>query len=167
MERPDSFEEFFRASSGRMLHLAELLCGDRHRAEDLTQTAYARLYPCWERVDDPYAFTRRVLVNLRNDWWRRGRREQPGVVPEAALPDCSVASARRMAVLDALAVLTLRERQVLVLRYFEDLTEADIARTLDVQPGTVKSTASRALSRLRACGRLDDLAPAHSGGPRD
>lgn len=163
MTPDEEFERFVQVSGARLLHLAELLCGDRHRAEDLTQTAYARLYPRWERVDDPYAFSRRVLVNLRNDWWRRGRREQPGEVPDTGVPDPAGGTARRVAVLAALAELTARERSVLVLRYYEDLSEADIATALGVRPGTVKSTAARGLSKLRDSGRLADLAPTPLG----
>jgi RNA polymerase sigma-70 factor (sigma-E family) len=159
MVAESDFEAFVQASSARVLHLAELLCGDRHRAEDLTQTAYSRLYPRWDRLDDPYAFTRRVLVNLRNDWWRRGRRELPGVVPETSVPDWASESDRRLIVLSALAHLTARERAVVVLRYYEDLSEVAIGDALGIAPGTVKSTAARALGKLRTSGHLDDLAP--------
>jgi RNA polymerase sigma-70 factor (sigma-E family) len=166
MRETDAFEGFVQDSSVRLLHLAELLCGDRHRAEDLLQVAYSRLYPRWTRVDDPYAFTRRVLVNLRNDWWRSGNRERTVEVPDTAVQDGTSNVDRRLVVLGALALLTTRERSVLVLRYYEDLGEFAIGEALGIAPGTVKSTAARAISKLRDGGRLDDLAPTLQGEPR-
>lgn len=162
----EGFRAFVLSSGDRLLQVALLLCGNRQTAEDLLQTAYSRLYPRWDRIEDPYAFTRRVLVNLRNDRWRRLRRERLGDVPDQPQPDSTDSSERRVVVLSALALLTARERGVLVLRYYEDLSEAEIAATLDIAPGTVKSTAARALGKLREGGRLDDLARTPLGDHR-
>lgn len=121
-------------------------------AEDLLQTALTRTFAAWGRVQDPEAYTRRVLARLAVDRWRRqGWRE----VPVAALPEHAVVgdveggAARRDEVQRALGLLTPRERAVIVLRYWDDLSEVDIAAALGIVPGTVKSTAARALNRLR------------------
>jgi RNA polymerase sigma-70 factor (sigma-E family) len=148
------FTEFVAANSTRLLRLAELLTGDAHRAADLTQAALERAYLRWRRIesDDPLAYVRRIVINQYRDWWRlrRGREWSTDRPPEGAVPyDFADRHAQRAMVLGALATLTLRERQVVVLRYYADLAEADIARELRIANGTVKSTLSRALGKLR------------------
>ncbi|GAA2126423.1 SigE family RNA polymerase sigma factor [Nocardioides bigeumensis] len=151
--QPDGFDEFAVAAWPRLLRSAYLLCGDHHLAEDLVQTALARTYARWRHVrrDDAMAYARTVLVNLNID---RMRRKRPVEVRDA-LPDradparTSARTEDRDEVVRLLAALTERERRVVVLRHYFDLSEADVARELGVAAGTVKSTLSRALAKLR------------------
>ena len=149
----DAFEAFVAARSRHLLHAAHLLTGDRHGAEDLLQTALTKAYLRWDRIDsdDPEGYVRRTMVNAHTDWWRRKPwREQPTErLPETRVPDGSSAYEERSAVLDALATLSARQRAVVVLRYYEGLSEAEIAATLGCSTGTVKSAASRAMAKLR------------------
>ena len=150
-----AFDEFAVAAWPRLRWSAYLLTGDQHLAEDLAQTALVRTYAAWRRVrrDDALAYSRRVLVNLNIDRLRRRRMlEVPhpagfdvaGSGPAGEGPD------DRDEVVRLLAGLTEKERRVLVLRHYFDLSEADAAHELGVAPGTVKSTLSRALVKLRA-----------------
>jgi len=137
----DQFVEFVQASSQRLLHAAYLLTGDRHQAEDAVQTALARTYAAWSRVRraDAYSYTRRVLANHATD-----------DVPERAMHgDVAHAVIERQWLLRALGRLTGRERAVVVMRHFFDLPEAEVASELKVSVGTVKTTNSRALAKLR------------------
>jgi len=148
------FTAFVAAHGSRLLRLAELLSGDPHRAADLTQTALERAYLRWHRIesDDPLAYVRRIIVNSYRDWWRlrRNREWSTDQVPEREIPwDVAERHAQQETVRNALKVLTRRERQVVVLRYYADLSEAAIAAELGIAPGTVKSCMSRALGRLR------------------
>jgi len=149
----EEFTEFAQASYGGLRHAAYLLTGDHHAAEDATQAALVRTYAAWARVrrDDAFAYARRVLVNYVTDRWRRRLREYPaGDLPErAAGPDLADDVALRQWLIAALAGLTARERAVIVMRYLFDLSEATVARDLGVTLGTVKSTSSRALAKLR------------------
>jgi RNA polymerase sigma-70 factor (sigma-E family) len=162
----DEFAEFARASYGGLRHAAWLLTGDGHAAEDAAQTALVRTYAAWSRVrrDDAYAYARKVLVNHITDRWRRKLREYPaGEVPDrAASPDPADEVALRHWITGALATLTVRERAVIVMRYLFDLPEAAVARDLGITQGTVKSTSSRALAKLRV--RTDDAIPAEPIG---
>lgn len=155
----DEFTAFVAAHQGELLRTAWLLVGDAHRAEELTQQALVRTYAAWARAGsgDPLAYTRRVLVNLRTDSWRRRRREVlvDGVPDEAvrlgAEParDPAADHADRDRLVRALAGLTPRQRRVVVLRHLVGLPEAEVADHLGVSVGTVKSTSSRALALLR------------------
>ncbi len=149
----ESFHVFVAARSRHLLHAAHLLTGDRHRAEDLLQTALTRAYLRWDRIDsdDPEGYVRRTMVNAHTDWWRRKpwREQTTEDVPEVAVPDPAAAYDARDAVLAALATLSARQRAVVVLRYYEGLSEAEIAATLGCSAGTVKSAASRAIAKLR------------------
>ncbi len=158
------FVEFVRDASPRLLHTAWLLCGDRDLAPELVQEALVRVHVAWRRIEsrDPYAYTRRVLVNLTIDAGKARRREGLGRVRDVGEegPLYGVVAPQEgehVDLLRALARLTARERQVVVLRYYADLSEAQVADELRVSLGTLKSTASRALAKLRA-----DL----GGGPR-
>ncbi|GAB2689362.1 SigE family RNA polymerase sigma factor [Thalassiella azotivora] len=152
----DEFVAFADGTRAHLMHTAWLLTGDRHTAEDLVQEALVRTYVRWSRVrrGEELAYTRRILTNLSVDGWRRRRREHlPGDVPEAAASSGGVPTVdARDEVVRALASLTPRERSVVVLRYYADLTEQQVAADLGVSVGTVKSTASRALARLRQDG---------------
>jgi RNA polymerase sigma-70 factor (sigma-E family) len=136
-----------------LVRLAFGLTGDRWLAEDLAQTALARAYVAWRRVsqaDDPDAYLRRILVNASHRRFRRRRvTEQPGDPPETPVEGPADLVGDRAALLSALHELPLRQRAVIVLRYWEDLTDAQIAATLGCSPGTVRSQLSRALAKLR------------------
>jgi len=142
---------------------AWLLTGDWALAEDLVQTALVRSWPRWERIrrrDDPEIYVRRVMVNTWATWSRRRWRAERAceVVPDTAAPgDVAAEVSVRMAVRSALESLTDRQRAVLVLRVFDDLSEAQVAQVLDCAVGTVKSTMSQALARLRDDPRLGEL----------
>jgi RNA polymerase sigma-70 factor (sigma-E family) len=166
-DRADAgFDEFVVAAWPRLLRSAYLLCLDHHLAEDLVQTALARTYARWKHVrrDDAVAYTRAVLVNLNVD---RLRRKRPVEVRDA-LPDRedprsgSSEPDDRDELVRLLRTLTERERRVVVLRHYFDLTEADVARELGVAVGTVKSTLSRALAKLRV--QANEPHPTNAGG---
>jgi len=152
-----SFEEFVAGSSAHLLTLARLLTGGhRSEAEDLLQSAYERTFRHWKRVcqrEDPERYVRQILVNASVDRWRRLKRRPeapmrfPGGDPPVA--DRAAEIADRDLLLRGLATLPVRQRAVVVLRYFEDLTEAQTAEALGCSVGTVKSQAARALARLR------------------
>ncbi|MFI6325427.1 SigE family RNA polymerase sigma factor [Nonomuraea sp. NPDC050556] len=145
------FREFVSARSPSLMRLAFLLAGgSQHTAEDLVQTALAKLASRWERVESPEAYVKQVMYRQQISWWRVSRR-RPEVfsLPEHALPDSTHQSELRMVLRSALAKLTPRQRTVLVLRYFEDLPEQEVARELGCSVGTVRSTAHRSLARLR------------------
>lgn len=162
----DEFAEFAQASYGGLRHAGYLLTGDRHVAEEAAQAALVRTYAAWSRVrrDDAFAYARRVLVNYLTDGWRRRLREYPaGDLPEQQpAPDPADEVALRHWLVGALAMLTVRERAVVVMRYLFDLPEAAVARDLGVTVGTVKSTCSRALAKLRVS--ADTEIPAHAIG---
>lgn len=142
------FEEFVVARRDALLRTAYLLTGNHHDAEDLVQSALIKVVPKWGRIaDQPEAYVRKVLVRESVNRWRSRRwREVPtALVPETAYPG----SIDRVALLDDLRRLSPRQRAVLVLRYFDDLTEVDTAAALGISVGTVKSHARDALARLR------------------
>jgi RNA polymerase sigma-70 factor (sigma-E family) len=151
----DDRETFTAWAVGRQQKLfrtAYLISGDRHRAEDLLQETLLKVAARWSRLrdEDPDAYARRVLVRDNISWWRRVRREiVVQAPPERPLPDHFDASDRRIVVASALACLTTRQRAVLVLRYYEDLTERQTATALGVSVGTVKAHAHHGLARLR------------------
>ncbi|MEH0820675.1 MULTISPECIES: SigE family RNA polymerase sigma factor [unclassified Micromonospora] len=156
MARGDAeFVEFARAASGRLVHAAYLMTGNHHQAEDAAQTALVRTYASWSRVrdHDAYGYARTVLVNHLVDSWRRPLREYPtDDLPEQRRGDVADEVATRRWLLAILGTLSPRERAIVVLRYYFDLPEAQVARELDVSVGTVKSTSSRALQKLRTAG---------------
>jgi RNA polymerase sigma-70 factor (sigma-E family) len=149
------FEEFVAARTASLSRTAYLLTGDHHRAEDLLQVALSRVAARWPQVRDghPEAYTRRVMVNEFISWRRRRwYRERPtdDVDDGLATPDLATSAVRRIVVGRALARLTARQRTVLVLRYYEDLSEAETADALGCAVGTVKSQTHLALTRIRA-----------------
>ncbi len=149
----DSFEEFVRGRSQALMRTAYLITGDWGHAEDLLQDALAATYRHWRRVgsDAPEAYVRRALVNQHISRWRRRRfSERPleAAPPPVARDDVSSVD-HQDEVWRALQSVTPAQRAVLVLRYYEGLSEAEIAATLTCSPGTVKSHASRGLAVLR------------------
>ena len=159
MPAPEGFAEFVVARQAALLRTAYLLTGHAQDAEDLVQTTLVKVVPQWRRIrDNPEPYVRRVLVNENVSRWRRRRWREHSTdeLPEtlAAEPDV----VELMAVRDALATLALRQRAVLVLRYYEGLSEAEIAEQLSISPGTVKSQARDGLARLRAVLPRGDVA---------
>jgi RNA polymerase sigma-70 factor (sigma-E family) len=143
------FREFVHARTPALSRTAYLLTGDAHLAEDLVQTALFKAAKAWHRIDgDPEPYVRRIIYTQNVSWWRsRKLRETALGAHDAPAPaaDPDV----RLSLEQALARLTTRQRTVLVLRYFEDLTEVQTASALGIGPGTVKSIGRQALSRLR------------------
>ena len=151
----DGFDRFVLDRSTALLRLAVLLVGDRGHAEDLLQTALLRLSVRWRSVQaHPEAYVRRVLVNLARDRWRhRARRVAEAEMTESAhattARDPADAVVDRDVLRRALAALPRRQREVMVLRFFADLSVAETAATLRTSEGTVKAHTSRAVARLR------------------
>ena len=157
----DAFEAFVAARSGDLLRTAVLLTRDRGHAEDLLQTALVKTYRRWNRIDgDPYPYVRRVLVTSAASWRRLRSVQEIVSLPahEWATPDATEDVAERERMADALATLPPRMRVVLVLRYTEDLSEADTAELLGCSVHTVRSQTVRGLARLRSL--LGTAAPA-------
>ncbi|MFF5214543.1 SigE family RNA polymerase sigma factor [Micromonospora sp. NPDC000442] len=153
----DGFREFVEIRYTDLIRTAYLLTGSRHAAEDLVQIALMRAMRRWRQVDEPMAYVRRIMVNERTRLWRRfGSREflagVTGSWRSQTEPGRDIAHdvAVRDEVLAALHHLPPRMRAVLVLRYWEDLSESQVADVLGCSVGTVKSQSSRALARLRA-----------------
>jgi RNA polymerase sigma-70 factor (sigma-E family) len=150
---PDSagFRAFVESNGATLLHAARLLTGDHHRGEDLVQTALTKVYLKWDRIDAPLAYARRALVTAHIDasrrrWWGERPTE---VLPDVAGTDEASVSDERDELRRLLRELTPRERAVVVLRYYCDQSEQETAAALGMPVGTVKSTCSRALARLR------------------
>lgn len=147
----DEFVAFVRDASPPLLRTAWFVCGDQVQAEELVQAALEKVYLRWRRIDrgTATAYARKVLVNQHIDTRRRRAREVLTTQP----PDHAVAASTRVEDADhlvrALATLALRERQVVVLRHYADLSEQEVAATLGIGVGTVKSSASRGLAKLR------------------
>lgn len=148
-----SFEEFVRARTAALSRVAYLLTGDHHLAEDLVQQALLQVAGRWPALvarGDPDAYVRRVMYHQHISWWRR--REPPTArraAPPEAAPDPGDSVVAAVAVRRALARLGPRQRAVLILRYFEDLSETRTAEILGISVGTVKSQARDGLARLR------------------
>jgi RNA polymerase sigma-70 factor (sigma-E family) len=153
VEAEQSFREYVRARTAALSRVAYLLTGDRHLAEDLVQQTLVNVASRWERIssDDPDPYVRRALYNQYVSWWRRRRREPVTVsaewLPERAAPGTDATLA--LTVRQALGRLAPRQRAVLILRYFEDLSESQTAAALGISVGSVKSQARDALARLR------------------
>jgi RNA polymerase sigma-70 factor (sigma-E family) len=155
-ERRDAeFSAYMQARQPSLLRTAYLLSGDRHTAEDLVQTALAKLYLSWDKVqsrDSVDGYVRRILVNENNSLWRRGwkRREHATeVVPDLRRHEDRYDDGRGTALWDVVQTLPRKARAVVVLRYYEELSEAETAEVLGISVGTVKSQCSRALAALR------------------
>ncbi len=158
MSDRESFEEYVAARRSALLRTAYLLTGHHDDAEDLVQVALVKVVPKWSRIaDDPEPYVRKVLVHESVSRWRRRRWRE---VHTDRLPDVPIEGpgADRVALQQALARLAPRQRAVVVLRYYEDLTETETARVLGVSVGTVKSQARDALARLRV-EALDTVSP--------
>jgi RNA polymerase sigma-70 factor (sigma-E family) len=147
----EAFDAFVRARLGHLLRFGRALTGDDHAAADLVQDALERTLLRWSRIEsaDPEGYVRRVMVTRNISVWRRLRRERlTDRVPEQPYDDRPNDPDRVL--WRALAQLPTRQRTVIALRYYEDMSEAQIADALGIAPGTVKSQASRAMAKLRA-----------------
>jgi RNA polymerase sigma-70 factor (sigma-E family) len=155
-----SFDAFVRESSPALARLAFLLTGDRQLGEDLLQTALSKVLPHWHRVvaqGDPAPYVRTTMVRTAIGWRRRrwnGETPANDLPEPTAASDFSGALDTRERLRVALSTLPVRQRAVVVLRFYEDRTEAEVAQLLGCSRGTVKSQAAKALAKLRA--RLDD-----------
>jgi RNA polymerase sigma-70 factor (sigma-E family) len=152
--RDAEFAAYMQARQPALLRTAYLLTGDAHTAEDVVATALAKLYLAWDRIRDRESvdgYVRRILANETTSLWRRPWRRREVVadaLPERGRED-AYDDGRTAALWQAVRSLPPRQRAVIVLRYYEELTEAETAAVLGVSTGTVKSQASRALATLR------------------
>lgn len=149
--RDPEFDDFVRAAWPRLRRAAYLLSHDSHEAEDLVQTALTRSYVHWGRVqrEGAYSYVHRALVNAYIDTTRRRRPVPVEQVYEVAGEPDSTGVEDRSELVELLAPLSARERTIIVWRYYLDTPEREVAERLGIAPGTVRSTASRALARLR------------------
>ncbi|MDX3099709.1 SigE family RNA polymerase sigma factor [Nonomuraea angiospora] len=161
----DEFREYVRARGPALLRAANQLTGHPLDAEDLLQNALTKTYLAWDRIEDRGAldgYVRRAMVNINISQWRRRRLEE---YPSDDLPEVCCTSEEphgdvHEQLEQALEELPERMRAAIVLRYYEDMTEPEIARTLGISVGTVKSTVSRAMAKLRKALGL----PSHGPG---
>jgi RNA polymerase sigma-70 factor (sigma-E family) len=154
VEQAERFSAFVVEHEKRLLRIAYLLTGDAGHAEDLLQTALAKTYRHWPRVEadgQAVAYVRRVMVNTHISWRRRlaAHERVTGIVPDQWVDDAQNSHAVRDEVRQALLRLSPRVRAVLVLRYFEDLTEVETARLLGCSVSTVNTHATRGIAALR------------------
>lgn len=158
VDRDAEFSAFVTEAGPALVRTAWMLCGDPSRAEDLAQQALLRTYLAWPKVRDgnPLGYARRVVATARIDSWRKHRREVLVAPGDVAGSNHSPenAHAERDLLVRALLTLSARQRRIVVLRYLVGMSEAEVAADLGVSLGTVKSTASRGLARLR--GELGD-----------
>ncbi|GAA2844982.1 SigE family RNA polymerase sigma factor [Streptosporangium fragile] len=153
MNHHDGFREFVLARQQVLMRTAYLLTGDAHLAEDLLQSVLIKIAGQWPKLSrggNPEAYTRKALVNQYISWRRRPRRELPSANPPERGSSCDEAALDRIVLRQALAKLTPKQRAVIVLRFWEDLTETQTAEVLGCSVGTVKSQVHRALVRLRS-----------------
>ena len=153
-DRYSGFADFVAARGPALMRTASLMTGDRGYAEDALQEALTKAAMKWPSIQgNPEPYVRQVLYRVVVDRWRwRSRRpsEATSEVPDAAVPTDAIADAdRRLVLRDALARLTSRQRQVLVLRFYEDLTESQTSQVMHCSVSTVKSQTRHALQRLR------------------
>ncbi|HSE08558.1 MAG TPA: SigE family RNA polymerase sigma factor [Nocardioidaceae bacterium] len=153
--RDAEFEQYMAARQPSLLRTAYLLTGDRHSAEDLVQMALAKLYLSWDKVQRRElldGYVRRIMVNENNSLWRRAWKRKEvatDTIPDYVGVDDRHDHGERRALWEFVQTLPRKQRAVVVLRYYEDLSEAEVAEILGISVGTVKSQSSRALAALR------------------
>ncbi len=157
-----AFESFVRTYATTLIRLARALTGDPDVSEEVAQSALERLFVRWRRVDDPLAYARQVVVNLCRDRGRGAARRERAGLPFTDLAAADVIGMHddRDQLVRAVRALPYRQRAVVVLRFWQDLTEQQAADALGIGVGTVKSQTSRALQRLR---QLLDSPPVQAG----
>ncbi|WP_200304533.1 SigE family RNA polymerase sigma factor [Streptomyces adelaidensis] len=148
------FEEYVRTRQDALLRSARRLVPDPVDAQDLLQTALARTYGRWDGIADKRladAYLRRVMINTRTEWWRARRLEEVPTeqLPDACIDDSTEQHADRALLMDIMKVLAPKQRSVVVLRHWEQMSTEETAAALGMSAGTVKSTLHRALARLR------------------
>lgn len=153
------FRDFVTARGPALLRAAFLLTGNRADAEDLVQAALVKTYLAWDRIEDHGAldgYVRRAMINTHISWWRRRKVEEypTDEIPDQAVADHAGHSDQREALRRAVDRLPRRMRAAVMLRFYEDMTEAEIADALGMSLGTVKSTVSRAVAKLRVDAEL-------------
>lgn len=152
--RDDEFAAFVAARQGHLRRVAYAVCGDWHRADDLLQTAFIKLYVAWPRLcrdGREEAYTRQIIVRANIDEHRRPwRREQPGLDGHDPQARTELAVEDRSALFDALQGLPVMQRKVVVLRHWLGLSVEETARDLGISTGTVKSHSSRGIEKLQA-----------------
>ncbi|WP_024934790.1 MULTISPECIES: SigE family RNA polymerase sigma factor [Actinomadura] len=152
--RHEEFRTYVAERGPVLLRAATQLTSDRAEAEDLLQAALAKTYLAWDRIEDRSAvdgYVRRAMVNTQISWWRRRKLDvyPTDQLPDRPVEDHTARSETRDALTRALRRLPERQRLAVMLRYYEDMSEREIAEVLGVSVGTVKSTVSRAMARLR------------------
>ncbi|AJE83240.1 MULTISPECIES: SigE family RNA polymerase sigma factor [Streptomyces] len=163
------FEEYVRTRQDALLRSARRLVPDPVEAQDLLQTALVRTYGRWDGIADKRladAYLRRVMINTRTEWWRARKLEEIPTeqLPESSVEDTTEQQADRELLRDIMAVLAPKQRSVVVLRHWEQMSTEETAAALGMSTGTVKSTLHRALARLREeLERRENAVP----GPRD
>jgi RNA polymerase sigma-70 factor (sigma-E family) len=150
----EEFCDYVRSRGSSLLGMAIGLTGNRADAEDLLQAALAKTYLAWDKISDRTAldaYVRRAMVNTQISWWRRRRLEEypTDEMPDVAVGDHAADSDQHEVLIRALNRLPSRMRAAVMLRYLEDKTEPEIAAALGISLGTVKSTVSRAMAKLR------------------
>jgi RNA polymerase sigma factor (sigma-70 family) len=155
----DDFEQLYRANYRKLVQLAYLLTQSSETAHDLVQDVFARVLPRWQGLDDPVPYLRRSVVNAANSWRRRLRLERlrPANVEESATLQADE-------LFDVLAQLPIRQRSAVVLRFYEGLTDAEVATLLGCRPGTVASLVHRAFEQMRQA-MADSPRPGHGQRP--
>jgi RNA polymerase sigma-70 factor (sigma-E family) len=154
-QRDTEFTEYLAVRQPTLLRTAYLLTGDRHQAEDILQTSLAKLYLAWDKVHDRGAvdaYVRRIMVNENNSLWRRAWKKREWAtdeVPEGAPHHDAYDDGTNDQLWAVVQTLPPKARSVVVLRYYEQMSEAEVADALGISVGTVKSQCSRALSALR------------------
>jgi RNA polymerase sigma-70 factor (sigma-E family) len=153
--READFRDYVRSRGRALLRAAYLLTGNMADAEDLVQSALAKTYQAWDRIEDPAAidgYVRRAMVNTHISWWRRRKVDEfpTDEIPDQPVADISAESDLHDTLQRAIEKLPHRMRAAVVLRFYEDMTEAEVADVLGVSQGTVKSTVSRAVAKLRS-----------------
>jgi RNA polymerase sigma-70 factor (sigma-E family) len=161
-ESESQFREFVEARSLALRRTAYALTGDLHRAEDLVQGALIKLAGRWHKIDDPEAYVRRIIYHDHASWWRRRSSREISVpeTPDRTDGDAAERVDRRLDLQRALLRLTPRQRAVILLRFYDDLHEREIADILGCSVGTVRSQTSRALAKLRRVAPELDPSPA-------
>ena len=146
-----SFDAWVRTAQSRLVQSAFLMTGDAHHAQDLVQEALVKVASRWEKLCDqnPEGYARKILYRDHISWWRQRRDFPVEVLPDVPQRDASDSRVDDVVICAALARLTRKQRAVLALRYFEDMTERQTADILGVSVGTVKSQCAAALTRLR------------------
>ncbi|MET9339695.1 SigE family RNA polymerase sigma factor [Nonomuraea sp. NPDC004354] len=165
MESDSRFAEFVAERGDALLRYGYVLTGNAHDAADLVQEALLKLRGAWHRVrlkDRPESYTRTTMARLHVAAWRRRRREHLVWSPPETEHHDTLPTGDEQALWEALAELPRKQRTVLVLRYYEQLTDAEIADLLGISTGTVRSQASRAMDKLRAALPIPETAQKRS-----